>query len=131
LKQFSGGLVGGISLFAAAASLVLSRRALAQPLPAMSTRLRQAAAQTDASEREQGFAAERASTGPDRGFSQTMVTDHSKPIDAVKVALRTAGLPVPPPPLSGEQQANFATSRGLHRRRRLCVTLTRLQRSKA
>lgn len=122
--------MGGLSLFAAAASLVLSRRALAQPLPAMSTRLRQAAAQTDASEREEGFAAERASTGPDRGFSQTMVTDHSKPIDALKVALRTAGLPVPPL-LSGEQQANFATSRGLHRRRRLCVTLTRLQRSKA
>lgn len=106
-----------VMLFAAAASLFLSSRALAQTSPALSTpAFIKAAAQTDAFERDEGrLAAARGSTGSVRDFGKMMVTDHTKTTEALKAALRTAKLPSPPPPtLSTEQRHNLATLRSLH-----------------
>jgi putative membrane protein len=111
------GLVVRITLIAAAAGLVLSSHALAQPSQALSTHdFVKVAAQTDAFERAEGrLAAERGSTHQVRDFGRMMVADHTKTTVALKAALRKAGLPAPPPPpLSGEEQGNIAMLRGLH-----------------
>ncbi len=107
-----------ISLLAAAAGMIVSAsQALAQPSPAMPTPdfVKAAAAQTDAFEREEGrLAAARGSTGRVKDFGRMMVADHTKTTAALKAALRKAGLAAPPAGLSGEEQSNVATLRGLH-----------------
>jgi putative membrane protein len=99
------------------AVVALATPAWSQQTPALPTHeFVKVAAQTDEFERREGHLAATQGGSPRvRDFGQMMVTDHTKTTEALKAALKKAGMPVPPlPPLSHEQTQNVAKLHGLH-----------------
>ena len=104
------------AVFFVAASILAAAPVLSQPMALPTGEFVKAAAQTDEFERQEGRLAAREGASPRvRDFGQMMVTDHTRTTEALKAALKKAGLSVPPPPaLSERQTQDLGALRGLH-----------------
>jgi len=105
-------LGGAVALTLATPSVFAQATGQALPTQAFIT----AAAQTDEFERREGRLAETQAEDPKvKAFGAKMVKAHTMTTQKLKMAIREAGMTVPPPPpLTDDQKQMLKTLRGLH-----------------